>query len=307
MPPTVSVIMPTYNRSELLPWSIGSVKWQTFTDWELIVVSDACTDDTAAMVGALAAEDPRIRLVELPQRIGEQSGTNKAGLAQAAGPFIAFLNHDDLWLPDHLERALDAIERSGADLTYSLPVTVAYEDGTLRFHPVNAEMHYHPTHLVPASYWLLRRDLLDSAGTWRMARDIWGYPSQELLFRWWRRRRRLYGHPELTCLAFPSGNRRNVYARRDATEIAHWYGRIRDEPNFREKVLTQLVLTLGRHDDRLGRSLWRTAREWLRSTWCHFLARRGIEPQALAHALRFRRKGGWKGRLDAQRGLPPSP
>ena len=188
--------MPTYNRSELLPYSIGSVTWQTRTDWELIVVSDACTDDTVAVVSAMAAADPRIRLVELPQRIGEQSGTNNAGLAHAAGRFIAFLNHDDLWLPDHLERAIAAIEGSGADLTYSLPITVACEDGTLRFHPVNAEMRYRPTHLVPAGYWLLHRELLTEAGTWRIARDVWGYPSQELLFRWRRTGRLLHGHPE---------------------------------------------------------------------------------------------------------------
>jgi len=303
--PTVSVIMATYNRSELLPYSIGSVRWQTRADWELIVVADGCTDDTAEVVGAMAAGDARIRLVELPQNGGEQSLSNNAGLGYATGRFVAFLNHDDLWLPDHLERALAAIERLEADMVYSLPITVAYEDGTLRFHPTNAEMRYHPTQLVPASYWLARRTLLDEVAIWRPARETWTYPSQDLLFRWWRAGKRLCGNAELTCLAFPSGNRQNVYLRRDPTEIAHWYSRIRDEPDFREKVLAQTVLTLGREDNKLWRSLYRVAREWLRSRLYEMVAFRGLQPSAAAQWLRFRRRGGWFEPLRHTRGLPP--
>lgn len=303
--PTVSVIMATYNRAELLPYSIGSVRWQSHADWELIVVADGCTDDTVATVEAMAAADPRIRLAELAVNSGEQSIANNAGLAQARGRFIAFLNHDDLWLPDHLERALAAIERLEADMVYSLPVTVAYADGTLRFHPTNAEMRYHPTQLVPASYWLARRTLFDEVGTWRPAREIWAYPSQELLFRWWRARRRLRCNPELTCLAFPSGNRPGAYSRRDASEIARWHARIRHEPEFREKLLSQMVLTQGREDNQLWRSVRRGVREWVRGRWYEFLASRGIEPRALAFFLRYRRKGGWFSPLRQTRGLPP--
>jgi glycosyltransferase involved in cell wall biosynthesis len=303
--PTVSFIMATYNRSELLPYSIGSVRWQSHADWELIVVADGCTDDTVSVVSAMAADDPRIRLVARHENSGEQSTANNAGLAEARGQFIAFLNHDDLWLPDHLERALAAIDRLAADMVYSLPITVAYPDGTLRFHSTNAEMRYHPSQLVPASYWLSRRTLFDELGTWRLAREIWAYPSQDLLFRWWNARRRLCGHPELTCLAFPSGNRPGAYSRRDASEIALWHGRIRDEPDFREKLLARMVLTQGREDSRLWRSLWRVVREWVRGRWCEFLAGRGIEPRAVQFFLRYGRKGGWFAPLRQSRGLPP--
>ena len=303
--PAVSVVMPTYNRSNILAFSTGSVRWQTFADWELIVVDDASTDDTADVVRDLAAADPRIRLVTLASNSGEQSIGNNVGFEHARGRFIAYLNHDDLWFPDHLERALDHLEATGADLSFSLPMTVAYEDGTLRFYPVNEEMHYHPTHIVPASCWVFRRGLLETSGKWRPAAELWGYPSQEVLWRWWRQGRKLHGRPQLTCLQFPSGNRARAYARRDATEISRWYGRIRDEPGLREEVLTQMVLTLGRHDNKLVRSLYRTASEWLRSEWSHLLARRGIEPQAFAHKRAFRHKGGWFAPLRAYRGLPP--
>ena len=237
---------------------------------------------------------------------GEQSVGNNTAFKEARGQFIAYLNHDDLWFADHLQRALAHLQATGADLSFSLPMTIAYEDGTLRFHPVNAEMHYHPTHIVPSSYWVLRRDLLERFGPWRLTRDTWGYPSQELLWRCWRNGTKLYGRPELTCLHFPSGNRPNAYARGDATEIARWYSRIRDEPDLREKLLTDLALTLGRHDNRLGRSMRRTFSTWVRSEWCRYLARRGVEPQTLAHMLRFRRKGGWFAPLRAHRDQPPA-
>lgn len=116
--------MATYDRSELLPYSIGSVMRQSLPDWELIVVGDACTDDTAQVVGELAAADPRIRFVNRTPRCGEQAGPNNHGVKLAQGRYIAFLNHDDLWLADHLERGVDAIERLGADLVLPLPLNI---------------------------------------------------------------------------------------------------------------------------------------------------------------------------------------
>ena len=98
--PRVSVVTATYNRSHILRHSIASVIAQRLTDWELIVVGDACTDDTADVVASF--DDPRIRYHALAANVGEQSGPNNEGVALARGEMIAFLNHDDLWLPDHL-------------------------------------------------------------------------------------------------------------------------------------------------------------------------------------------------------------
>jgi hypothetical protein len=69
-------------------------------------------------------------------------------------------------------------------------------------------------------------------------------------------------------------------------------------------LLTQMVLTLGRHDSKLGRSLYRTAYDWARSEFCHFLARRGVEPQSFFKMVRFRRRAGWLAPLQDSRGLP---
>src|SRR5262245_44210290 len=99
--PAVSVIMASYNRSNILHYAVESVRWQTRVDWELLVVDDAGTDDTGDVVAAF--QDARISFIRLPANVGEQSGPNNEGLRRARGRYIAFLNQDDLWLPDHLD------------------------------------------------------------------------------------------------------------------------------------------------------------------------------------------------------------
>ena len=116
MQPLVSIILATYNRPETLRLAIASVLEQTLTDWELLVIGDACGAETAAVVEAAA--DPRIHYINLIRNVGEQSGPNNVGIARARGRHIAFLNHDDLWLPDHLQAALEWLQATGADLVF---------------------------------------------------------------------------------------------------------------------------------------------------------------------------------------------
>ena len=87
MLPLVSIILATYNRSPVLAHAIESVRRSTLTDWELIVVGDGCTDDTAAVVASF--DDPRVTFINLPRNVGEQSGPNNEGLRLARGRYIA--------------------------------------------------------------------------------------------------------------------------------------------------------------------------------------------------------------------------
>ena len=96
--PTVSVIIPTYNRASLLREALQSVIDQTFSDWEAIVVDDGSTDGTATTVYSF--DDPRIRYI--PQEHAERSAARNRGLAAARGEYITFLDDDDLYLPDTL-------------------------------------------------------------------------------------------------------------------------------------------------------------------------------------------------------------
>lgn len=99
--PLVSVVIPTYNRAALLPRAITSVLNQTFPDLECIVVDDGSTDQTTQVVAGF--QDPRLRLLRLPINGGGGHARN-VGIQAARGELIAFLDSDDEWLPQMLER-----------------------------------------------------------------------------------------------------------------------------------------------------------------------------------------------------------
>ena len=81
--PLVTVIIPTYNWSAVLPYAINSVLRQTMADFELLVIGDGCTDDSETVVGSI--RDPRLRWINLPSNTGHQAGPNNRGLAEARG------------------------------------------------------------------------------------------------------------------------------------------------------------------------------------------------------------------------------
>jgi glycosyltransferase involved in cell wall biosynthesis len=117
--PTVSVIIPTYNREKLVHKAIDSVLRQTFSDFELIVIDDASIDQTKAVVNQF--EDVRIRYLCHKKNEGVCAARN-TGIAAAQGRYIAFLDSDDEWLPDKLEKQVvrfkDVPERVGAIYTW---------------------------------------------------------------------------------------------------------------------------------------------------------------------------------------------
>ena len=105
--PKVSVVIPTYNRADLLPRAVNSVLAQTFTDFELIIVDDASPDRTPQV--AAAFNDPRVRHVRHPRGKGP-AGARNTGIAQSRGRYVAFLDDDDEFLPQKLERQVRALD-----------------------------------------------------------------------------------------------------------------------------------------------------------------------------------------------------
>jgi len=99
--PQVSVVIPTYNRADLIPQTLLSVAEQTLTDWECIIVDDGSTDNTRAVVEGLSARDARFRYVW--QENSSASAARNHGIRLARGEFIAFLDSDDLFPPDKLQ------------------------------------------------------------------------------------------------------------------------------------------------------------------------------------------------------------
>jgi glycosyltransferase involved in cell wall biosynthesis len=114
MNPAISVILPVHNRADVLPRAIASVVEQSLADFELIVVDDGSTD--ASLDVARSSDDPRIRIIELHQNRGGNVARNE-GIRAARAPLIAFLDSDDAYLQQKLERIVSIFdERPGLDL-----------------------------------------------------------------------------------------------------------------------------------------------------------------------------------------------
>lgn len=101
--PTVSVIVPTYNRATLLERALASVRAQTYRDWEVIIVDDHSDDDTAEVVAGF--NEARFRFVQFHSP-GVIAAARNHGIRLACGEIVAFLDSDDLWYPTKLERCL---------------------------------------------------------------------------------------------------------------------------------------------------------------------------------------------------------
>jgi glycosyltransferase involved in cell wall biosynthesis len=101
--PAISIVIPTYDRLAYLRDAVNSVLAQTVSDWELIIVDDGSTDETVAWLESL--EDPRLRIVQ-HQHTGCPALLRNLGIELATAEWIAFLDSDDKWLPEKLERQL---------------------------------------------------------------------------------------------------------------------------------------------------------------------------------------------------------
>lgn len=99
----VSVITPSYNSEKYIAQTIASVQKQTYTNWEMIIVDDCSTDSTCSIVEEIAKNDSRIILIRQETNGGAARARNRA-LENATGRFIAYLDADDIWLPQKLER-----------------------------------------------------------------------------------------------------------------------------------------------------------------------------------------------------------
>jgi len=107
-PPAVTVVIPTHNMARFILSAVRSVLEQSYQDLELVVVDDGSTDDTRTAVAALG--DPRIRLVAHPTCRGPSAARN-TGIQDARSEYVAFLDADDLWLPQKLERQMELLSR----------------------------------------------------------------------------------------------------------------------------------------------------------------------------------------------------
>lgn len=116
--PLVSIITPCWNAADFVAATIASVAAQEFQDWEHIIVDDASSDGTVALLNEHSARDPRIKVIALSDNGGAAVARNEA-IDAARGRFIAFLDADDLWLPNKLAVQIDYMLKTGTPFTFS--------------------------------------------------------------------------------------------------------------------------------------------------------------------------------------------
>lgn len=114
----VSVIVPNYNCEKFIGETVNSVINQTYKNWELLIVDDCSTDGSVEVIKKLQAADGRIKLFINEKNSGAAASRNKA-LKEASGKWIAFLDSDDLWLPDKLEKQIAFMEENGYKFSYT--------------------------------------------------------------------------------------------------------------------------------------------------------------------------------------------
>lgn len=115
----VSIITPCYNAESTIAQTIESILAQTFEDWEMQIIDDCSTDSSPEIIKGYAAKDSRIKYFKTPNKSGSPSLPRNIGIDNSKGKYVAFLDSDDLWLPDKLERQIKFLEENGYDLGYS--------------------------------------------------------------------------------------------------------------------------------------------------------------------------------------------
>ncbi len=128
--PLVSVVIPMYNCSPYFDETISSVIAQTFTDWEAVCVDDRSTDDSYEKALSYSEKDGRVRVYRASENKGP-SATRNFALEKCRGRYIAFLDSDDVWMPEKLEKQLGFMEKNDARVCITDYQTIE-EDGTLR-------------------------------------------------------------------------------------------------------------------------------------------------------------------------------
>lgn len=236
--PTFSVIIATYNWSTALQLALESVRDQTFTDFEVLVVGDACTDDSAEVVQALG--DKRFRWHNLEHNCGSQWAPNNHALAIARGEFIAYLGHDDLWWSTHLQTALETFNRTGADIVAAATLLYGPPESGVRavsgFFPNDS---YSPMHFFPPSSMCHRLEIARRVGGWRSPEQAMIVVDHDFLVRCHDAGAHIVATGEFTTFKFNAAWRRNAYRQRDVTEQREHLARMRrDGEAFRRQELS---------------------------------------------------------------------
>ncbi len=238
--PRASVVIATYNWSDALRLSLAAALGQTMGDIEVLVVGDGCTDDSERVVAACG--DARARWIGLEQNSGSQSEPNNVGIASARAPWIAYLGHDDLWHPRHLEQLVAAAERHRADLAYAVGILYGPPGSGVRWLTgVTPSGRPERDVFLPPSTILHRRARAARVGPWRPPGDT-GLPVDvDWQLRAWDGGGRFVASGAATVFKFPAAWRRDAYRERRVDEQRALARRLETEPDTVERELVDVI------------------------------------------------------------------
>ena len=170
--PIISIIMPAYNAESFIAGSIESVINQTYRNWELLIINDGSTDRTQTIAENYSEKDNRIKVINQPnKRLG---GARNTGIKNSSGEWIAFLDSDDLWASNKLQRQLEeAFRHSGASVIYSngyifngdnLKDLVTYPTKSGSFSANDMYQMEYQANYIPVLAVLVKKELVDRIG-----------------------------------------------------------------------------------------------------------------------------------------------
>jgi teichuronic acid biosynthesis glycosyltransferase TuaG len=167
----ISIIMPAFNCEKYIGAAIESVQKQSYPDWELIVVDDCSSDRTPALIEKYAAQDPRIHLLKNAVNQGVGASRNR-GVRHASGKWVAFLDSDDLWREDKLEKQIQQLEATPAARLLFTGSAFITESGT----PMDYILHVPET---ISRRKLLRQNLVSCSSVLVYRECLLKYPMSE--------------------------------------------------------------------------------------------------------------------------------
>ena len=253
--PLVTVIIATYNRSNILRYSVGSALNQSYKNIEVLVIGDGCTDDSQAVIENM--NDNRLRWIGLPENSGHQSTPNNIGLSEASGEYIAYLGHDDIWLPHHLHSCIEVLNH-GYGLVYGLFLIIHPNKSMVL---VAGNTPTTPTTVVH------RKILTDKVGGWRHHKTINSPPDMDLWGRIHKAGFKRNIVPRLSTIKIHAAIRKDVYKTRRSDEQEYWFNRIQNEPDLEAVMLGKGYLEVSRriqkHEGTTGnrRTNWKKGEE----------------------------------------------
>jgi hypothetical protein len=241
--PAVTVVVPTYNSRETLRHGLRSLLAQDFSDFEAWVVGDGCTDGSEEEVDRLG--DSRLHWLNLPENGGNQWRPNNAGLERARGRYIAFLGHDDLWLPWHLSTLVFHAEKSGADFVHDLLIYIG-PNGVLDASGPPPQGTTYERYFFPPSSWLHRREVVAKVGFWRDPAELSWHTDYDYGRRVHLAGLRIEFVPSFGVVKFPALCWRAYSAEGPRPQAANLAAMVKDPAAYIARVLAETAVAFSR-------------------------------------------------------------